>query len=597
MTLALDVVNSAWKPEGDDDPEVPVLAFAEHGHAPLVPGPMIRVPQGTDVSLTLRNLSDSAVTIGGLRPRVGSAVDSIQLPARATRTIRFRLDTAGTYFYWGALGTTASTENRLWLDSQLNGALVVDAPGARTDDHILLFSEWFLPYDDPNQPFEVVSVINGKGWPYTERLTLTLGDSTRFRVINATQLFHPIHLHGFYYRVEARGTWNKDAPIAPRMQPMLNTDLLAPSGTLTLAFAPTTPGNWLLHCHFSFHMDETVTLAGSPRDAASTSAPNRSEHVMSRDGGHHMRGLVVGIQVPSPPGYTPYRASNAREIRLLAQTKRAQFSGSMPAYAFVTQADDKAPKGDSVRIPGPVLELERGKPVRITVVNNLDEPTGVHWHGLEIESFPDGVANWSGVGDHMFKPIAPGDSFVAEFTPPRAGTFPYHSHLNERKQILSGMYGAIIVTDTPRDLAHDHLIVAGGGGPELLPKTESPYALVNGRRAPRLQLTAGETHRLRLVSVHPDWRVSFTLRNDSTTARWRAIAKDGATMPPIQATMRLAHVEMGPGETADFEFTPVKPGRWLMEVSSVEAGWFVPMEITVVAPTPTRNARGARGAR
>ena len=47
------------------------------------------------------------------------------------------------------------------------------------------------------------------------------------------------------------------------MQPMLNTDLLAPSGTLTLAFAPTTPGNWLLHCHFSFHMDETVTLAGS----------------------------------------------------------------------------------------------------------------------------------------------------------------------------------------------------------------------------------------------------------------------------------------------------------------------------------------------
>ena len=430
-----------------------------------------------------------------------------------------RLDTAGTYLYWRALGTTASTENRLWLDSQLNGALVVNAPGARTDDHILLFSEWFLPYDDPNQPFEVVSVINGKGWPLRQRR----------------------------------------------------------------------PANWLLHCHFSLHMDETVTLAGSPRDAASTSAPNHGEHVMSRDGGHHMRGLVVGIQVPSPPGYTPYRASNAREIRLLAQTKRAQFSGSMPAYAFVTQADDKAPKGDSVRIPGPVLELERGKPVRITVVNNLDEPTSVHWHGLEIKSFPDGVANWSGVGDHMFKPIAPGDSFVAEFTPPRAGTFPYHSHLNERKQILSGMYGAIIVTDTPRDLAHDHLIVAGGGGPELFPKLESPYALVNGRRSPTLQLTAGETHRLRLVSVHPDWRVSFTLRNDSTTARWRAIAKDGATMPQVQATMRLAHVEMGPGETTDFEFTPVQPGRWLMEVSSVEAGWFVPMEITVVAPKPKRS--------
>ena len=82
------------------------------------------------------------------------------------------------------------------------------------------------------------------------------------------------------------------------------------------------------------------------------------------------------------------------------------------------------------------------------------------------------------------QPIAPNDSFVAEFTPPRSGTFPYHSHLNERHQINSGMYGAIIVTDKPRDLTRDHLIVAGGGGPELMSKIESPFALVNGRRFP-----------------------------------------------------------------------------------------------------------------
>ena len=39
-----------------------------------------------------------------------------------------------------------------------------------------------------------------------------------------------------------------------------------------------------------------------------------------------------------------------------------------------------------------MLELRRGQPVRILVKNNLDEMSGVHWHGLEIESFPDGVA-------------------------------------------------------------------------------------------------------------------------------------------------------------------------------------------------------------
>lgn len=67
------------------------------------------------------------------------------------------------------------------------------------------------------------------------------------------------------------------------------------------------------------------------------------------------------------------------------------------------------------------------------------------------------------------------------------------------------MYGAIIVSDKPRDVTHDHLIVAGGGGPEVFVKIESPYALVNGRRTPPpLRLTAGEVHRLHLVSIHPD---------------------------------------------------------------------------------------------
>ena len=105
------------------------------------------------------------------------------------------------------------------------------------------------------------------------------------------------------------------------------------------------------------------------------------------------------------------------------------------------QRGDSMPAHDSVQIPAPVLELRRGQPVRLLVKNTMDEFTGVHWHGLEIESFPDGVPNFSGMGGHIMPPIAPGDSFAAEFTPPRSGTFPYHSHLNELRQIGSGMYG------------------------------------------------------------------------------------------------------------------------------------------------------------
>ena len=117
--------------------------------------------------------------------------------------------------------------------------------------------------------------------------------------------------------------------------------------------------------------------------------------------------------------------------------------GGQTAYGFLVQTGDVVPARDSVQLPGPTLELKRGQPVRMVVHNNLDEPSGVHWHGLEIESFPDGVPGFSGIGDRIMPPIPPGETFVAEFTPPRSGTFPYLSHLHEMRQIGSGMYGAL----------------------------------------------------------------------------------------------------------------------------------------------------------
>ncbi|MBK7596504.1 MAG: multicopper oxidase domain-containing protein [Gemmatimonadetes bacterium] len=266
LTLEVDIVESGWRPEGASDPEVPILAFAEHGKAPTVPGPLVRVPLGTTMLLTLRNLTDSALVIGGLRSTLSAARDTIQLPKGGTRDIRVRFGASGTFAYWGAfLGTDPM--DRLWKDSQLNGAIVVDAPGTSMPDRVLVVSEWFYPYDE-NRPFEVVSVINGKGWPYTETIHLTQNDSTRFRVVNMTSLFHPFHLHGFFYRIESKGDGRRDLPVAMGLRHLSNTDLLAPGSTVTFSFLPATPGNWLFHCHFSFHTDETVTLSGSPKDSS-----------------------------------------------------------------------------------------------------------------------------------------------------------------------------------------------------------------------------------------------------------------------------------------------------------------------------------------
>jgi FtsP/CotA-like multicopper oxidase with cupredoxin domain len=303
-----------------------------------------------------------------------------------------------------------------------------------------------------------------------------------------------------------------------------------------------------------------------------------------------MRGLVIGMHITPTAGYREAVVANRRILNLLIQKRENELFGGQTAYGFLLQTGAEIPARDSIDVPGPVLELKRGEPVRIVVRNNLDEPSGVHWHGLEIESFPDGVAGFSGIGDRIMPPIPPGDSFAAEFTPPRSGTFPYHSHLHELRQIGSGMYGAIIVSDAPRDLTRDHLIVAGGGGLPVFHKQAPTFLLVNGRRSPEsIRMTAGVSNRIRIVSIHADEILHFRFGSDSQVVRWRPLARDGADLPSALRTSRLAREQLGPGETADFTFTPARPGHLSLEVW-IDRGIRIALPVEVVAP-----ARGSSG--
>jgi FtsP/CotA-like multicopper oxidase with cupredoxin domain len=593
LTVAFDIVEAAWQPEGPDDPVVRVLALAEPGKAPQVPGPLLRAPAGTQVRLTLRNRSDTALTFGGFRLALPAAQDTVQLAAGATRELTFRLDSTGSFAYFGMLRGLRTWRDRDWLDSQLTGALVVDpagTPPAPARDRVWLVTEWFHGYDD--RPFESVLVFNGKAWPHTERLTMAQNDSVHWRMINMAAIEHPMHLHGFYFRVTRRGGERADTAIAPTHQPLQNVSVMARGGTMSLAFVPTTPGNWVFHCHFAMHVSDEVSLRGSPNTHALGSEKGHESHAgpgavphagPGHAAGHDMRGLVLGIKVTPAPGYRETPVAERRTIRLLAQQRKNTLPGRHTAYGFVLQRGDSAPPRDQVQIPGPVLELRRGEPVRIVVKNNLGEPTGVHWHGLEIESFPDGVPNVSGMDGRIMPPIAPGDSFVAEFTPPRSGTFPYHSHLHEPRQIGSGMYGAIVVSDAPRDTTRDHVVVAGAGGPPTLGKDGVNFLLVNGRAAPRpLRMTVGDTNRVRIVSIHAEHILRFRLADDSTVAHWRPLARDGADLPAALQGTRLATTELGPGETADFAFAPQRPGKMMLEVWMWPAGYRVAVPIEVM---------------
>ena len=83
--------------------------------------------------------------------------------------------------------------------------------------------------------------------------------------------------------------------------------------------------------------------------------------------------------------------------------------------------------------------LHRGEPTTITVVNQSGEPTSIHWHGLELESYYDGVVGLGGMPGTRTPPIMPADSFDVHITAPRSGTFMYHSHFEDVRQQNGGL--------------------------------------------------------------------------------------------------------------------------------------------------------------
>jgi FtsP/CotA-like multicopper oxidase with cupredoxin domain len=87
--------------------------------------------------------------------------------------------------------------------------------------------------------------------------------------------------------------------------------------------------------------------------------------------------------------------------------------------------------------PGPTIQATEGDRVRIVFDNRLPEPTGIHWHGIELPIGMDGVP---GIGQ---QPVMPGERFVYEFTLNQNGTFFYHPHM--AMQEMAGMLGGFIV--------------------------------------------------------------------------------------------------------------------------------------------------------
>ena len=570
LNVRLEARMGTWHPEGLEAPGVEVAAFGVENGPLQNPGPSIRVPQGTEIEISVRNLvPEKTLRVYGLHQRPNKPEEALEVPPGAMRGMRFASGVDGTYFYWGTL-TGKGLDARAAIESQLQGALVVDAPGRKADDRTFVLGHYLVPGDPTANPPRAdleTWVINGQSWPHTEQLTYRTGEGVTWRWINATDETHPMHMHGSHFRVDAMGDNEVDHQRGKDERSWVVTQPLDSGHTMMVMWKAERPGNWLFHCHIQFHIMPEVSLSASPL------FPPVDLYHTATHAHDHMAGLALGIHVLPVEGGASVQATATPAKKLtivVGETGKryaatAIFGGPYPGLGYQQlEGENKTISDSGFTSPGPPIILTRGQPVEITVLNRLNQPTAVHWHGIELESYYDGVVGWSGNEQKVMPAIEPGGSFVVRMTPPRAGTFIYHTHLQDYIQMSTGLYGPLVVLEPGEkfDSETDKIFTFGRDGADDI---NDPFALNGSTQPPPLQLKAGKTYRLRFVQILPAPSVQISLAGESGIASWKPVAKDASPVAASEYNLQPAKVEMWPGETRDFEFYPEAKGELRLE--------------------------------
>jgi FtsP/CotA-like multicopper oxidase with cupredoxin domain len=104
-------------------------------------------------------------------------------------------------------------------------------------------------------------------------------------------------------------------------------------------------------------------------------------------------------------------------------------------------------------IPGPTLRLNVGDTAIVRLINLLDHPTGIHWHGIELSNSADGTEVTQEPAAARFPmpppdPVPEGGTYLYKFKAFRPGIFWYHPHHHlSINRVFRGLYGMIIVAD------------------------------------------------------------------------------------------------------------------------------------------------------
>jgi len=205
--------------------------------------------------------------------------------------------------------------------------------------------------------------------------------------------------------------------------------------------------------------------------------------------------------------------------------------------------------------PGPLITAMKGDNLKVEFINQLPEPTTIHWHGIRIDNAMDGVA---GVTQ---PPIPSGGSFTYSFTVKDSGSFWYHSHNKSWEQVARGLYGGLVVKDSPDELGSDDLFLIADDwrlDENFAIHEDSFGALhdaahagrfgnwltINGKSQPDITVPSHRYLRLRLCNTANARPLHFAFSDWQTM---QVVALDGALCQPFEVT----NIRLAPAQRAD----------------------------------------------
>ena len=245
--------------------------FAFNGQ---VPGPLIHVKEGDDVTVHVTNNTtlNHSIHWHGINQTDSWHMDGVpgvsqqsDIKPGESFTYKFKADRPGSLWYHCHVNVWEHVATRgMW------GPLIVDPKNPSeldksvTKDAILMMSTWESAYANTygkgGMPTDVSDYfsVNAKSFPFTQPIRIKKGDVLRMRLYGAGDETHQMHMHGHDMLVVAKDGYPLDHPY------YVDTVPVGPGERFDVIVKMNNPGYFVMHDHVDKHMTNNGAMMGGP---------------------------------------------------------------------------------------------------------------------------------------------------------------------------------------------------------------------------------------------------------------------------------------------------------------------------------------------